>query len=107
MRTVVGNNRRLCLCIFFLNLFDFILGHVHCGKNEINIVCNSLYIIDVPDHDVLHILRNLSVQLPSSVNRFAVSMSCAAGTCCNFRNLKPGMILKNLNETLANHAGST
>ena len=30
MCTVVGNNRSLCLCVFFFDRFDLIFGHVNC-----------------------------------------------------------------------------
>ncbi len=106
MRAVVGDNRSLRPGILFFDFPDLVLRHVDRGENEVHVLRNGLYVVDVTDHDILHILRNLSVQLPAAFYRFSVGLPCAAGARCDLSDLEPGMVLENLNEALADHSGS-
>ncbi len=103
---VVGDDRRLGLCVLLLDRTDLILGHVYGGEDKVHILCNALHIRNVLHDDLCGRFRNGSVELPSSLYGLAVGLSCASSGGSDLRHLKPRMMLQDLDESLTDHAGA-
>ena len=107
MCTVVGNNRSLCLCVFFFDRFDLIFGHVNCGKHKVNSRSNFFYFINIHNYDILYCFRHWSIHFPSAANSFLICLSSASRACCQSNDLKPRMVFQKRNKSLSYHTCST
>ena len=104
---VVGHNRCLCLCIFFLDRLDLILRHINCGKYKVNSSCNLLNLVDIHNNQLLYCLRHRSIHFPSAAYSLLVGLACASRACRYSNHLKPRVILQKRNESLTNHSSCT
>ena len=103
--TVIGDYRSLCLRIFFLNLPDLFLGHIHGGEDHIDPGGDRFHFIYIVKNHVLHSFRHGRIHLPSAADRFFVSLAFGSLTCGKYFYLKIRMIGKQGDESLSDHTG--
>ena len=104
--TVVGNNRCLCLCVIFLDLFDLFFCHVYSRKYKVDLRSYLLYLIYIHYYNILYSFRHRSIHLPTVSHCLLISLSCTSWACCNRGNLKPWMILQQRDKSLSYHTCS-
>ena len=104
---VIGYNRSFCLCILFLDLFDFFFCHIYSTKYKVNIFADILYFIYIFNDNFFHCFRHRSLHFPTSTNSFFVCLPCTSWACCNYNNLKPWMILQKGDKSLSYHSCTT
>ena len=102
--TVVGYNRRLRFCIFFFDRFDFLFGHINCGKYKINGGSYFLHFVYIHNYQFLYSFRHRSVHFPASAYGFFICFSCTSRGCCYGYYFKPRMIFQQRDESLSYHS---
>ena len=101
---IVGNNGRFCFCVCLLDLPDLFLGHVNGTEHEIHLGCNFLHLIYVHDHKIFDRFRHGRRHFPSAAYCLFIGLSCRPFAGRNRRHLKPGMVFKERNKSLAYHS---
>ena len=105
VRTVVGDNGRLCLRVIFFDLSDLILGHIDSGEDHVDLRRDFLYFIYIVEDHLPDKLRHVAVHLPSAADCLFVCLALRSLTGGKYLYLKIRMIGKQSDESLSDHTG--
>ena len=103
MRTVIGDDRYLSLCVCLLDCTDLVFRHIHSRENEIDHIRYFLNLLDIPDNNVLYAFRHRCIHLPLAADSFLISLACTSCTCCKHFDFVPGMVVQKRYKTLSYH----
>ena len=104
---VVGDDRALCLSVSLLQSLDLGLGHIDGAEDEVHLRGDLLHLGGIQHDHLLDALRHRSGHSPAGADGFLIGLPGAPAGSCQSRQLEPGVIFEQSNETLAHHAGRT
>ena len=104
---VVGDDGAFCLSVSLLQSLDLGLGHIDGAEDEVHLRGDLLHLGGIQHDHLLDALRHRSGHSPAGADGFLIGLPGAPAGSCQSRQLEPGVIFEQSNETLAHHTGRT